>query len=591
MPKLRYCKVLIILVFFAYNCIAAMSTIKVNRIKSYLNKSFREKIDISDLQKKNDEEKEMQFLSRELASYALSIEAIVDTEDSGRAVTDGYDDNGLDAIYFDRQTKKLWLVQSKFINKGTGGIDNGDVEKFCKGVKKLIDGDFSRFNQKIVDRQDEILEALEDASVTIQIIFAYTGKELSTHNWDSINDLLEEQNDTDEILFFTDFNIEKAYKGLETGIGTAPINEDVLISNWGHIEEPLKSYYGQISGTDLSLLWEKYGRRLFTENIRSFLGNSSVNDEIIKTIKNEPKNFLYFNNGITILCENIRKKRIGGGDKSIGSFSCNGIAVVNGAQTLGAIGSLANSCPEQLGETKVLVRFISLEDTPAGFGQRITIATNTQNKVERKDFISLDGEQERIKLELKLENIDYHYKRTDEKVTANESNFLLEEVAFALAAHWKNVDYSTMIKKESGRLWEDVEKAPYTDLFNPNVTAYKVIKAVRIYRYVSEEMSNLAREKEGRERSIYRYGNSFICHIIFQKMEQKIWADSYGQFEHFFTKVLPVLTKYYVKVLYNTIEEEYPESMVVYVLRNYTKCRDLKGIISKFSIKKTEVEV
>ncbi|MBK8195137.1 MAG: AIPR family protein [Lewinellaceae bacterium] len=334
-----------------------------------------------------------------MAAYALTIEAVATVDIAGASITDGFDDNGLDAIFYDRPARTLWLVQSKFIDSGTGGIDNGDVEKFTKGVKKLIDGDFSRFNKKVNDRKDEILEALDDSSVKIQILFAYTGKKLSTHNWDSINDLLKEQNDTEEVLFFVDFNIDKVYKGLETGIGRAPINEDITISNWGYIDEPFKSYYGQITGTDLGLLWEKYGRRLFTENIRNFLGTSTVNDEIIKTIKTEPDNFIYFNNGITIVCDNIKRKLIGGADKAIGAFTCIGIAVVNGAQTLGSIGSLHESNPDELSKVKVFVKFISLEGSPTGFGQRITVATNTQNRVEKKDFVSLDTEQGRIKIE------------------------------------------------------------------------------------------------------------------------------------------------------------------------------------------------
>ncbi len=270
-----------------------MSKIIVNRIKSYLERTFKDKIDITDLSKKSPEDKHKNFLSRALSAYSLTVIAGTSIDDAGNAVTDGFDDNGIDAVFFDKPANNLWLVQSKFIESGNGGIDNGDIEKFAKGVKKLIDGDFSRFNDKVNSKQDDILEALDDASVKIQLLFAYTGKELSSHNKASIKDLLDEQNDHDEILFFTDFNIDKAYKGLETGVGFAPINEDILISNWGHIEEPLKSYYGQITGTDLGLLWEKYGRRLFTENIRNFLGNSSVNDEIVKTIKNEPANFIY----------------------------------------------------------------------------------------------------------------------------------------------------------------------------------------------------------------------------------------------------------------------------------------------------------
>ncbi len=558
-----------------------MSNLIVNRIKNYLDKTFKGKIDLSDLSSKTSEDdKQKNFLSRALAAYALTIEAIAEVDIAGLCVTDGFEDNGIDAIYYDKSAKTLWLVQSKFLDNGKGGIDNGDVEKFAKGVKKLIDADFSRFNKKVNDKKDEILEALDDSTVKIQILFAYTGKQLSTHNWDSINDLLDEQNAPEEVLFFTDFNIDKVYKGLETGVGVAPINEDIMISNWGHIEEPFKSYYGQITGTDLGLLWEKYGRRLFTENIRNFLGASTVNDEIIKTIKSEPDNFIYFNNGITILCDSIKKKLIGGADKSIGAFTCNAISVVNGAQTLGSIGSLHLSNPDELGNVKVMVKFISLEGSPEGFGQRVTIATNTQNKVEKKDFVSLDPEQARIKIELKLENIDYHYKRTNEKFVADDTNFLLEEVGFSLASLFDNIDYSTMVKKESGKLWEDVTKQPYTDLFNQNTSAQKIIKALKIYRYISEKMDEMAWETDGRERSIYRYGNSFITHIICQKINKGIWADSYPNFDVFFSHHLPALADNYISQLKNTIEAEYPDSMIVYVLRNYTKCRHLKTLMT-----------
>ncbi|GEP49828.1 putative abortive infection phage resistance protein [Flavobacterium noncentrifugens] len=557
-----------------------MSKITVNRIKTYLLKNFDGKINLEDVNKKTADDQQRYFYTRALSAYSLTIAAGANLDDAADSITDGFNDNGIDAIYFDRQSKSLWLVQSKFIESGVGAMDNGDIEKFAKGVKKLIDGDFERFNDKIKNKSDDVLEALDDASVKIHIVLAYTGKALSVHNKLSINDLLEDQNDTEEILFFTDFNIDIAYKALETGVGSTPISEDIFISNWGHIEEPFKSYYGLISGTDLGILWEKYGRRLFTENIRSFLGNSNINDGILNVIKEEPDFFIYFNNGITILCNTIKKKPMGGSDKTIGAFTCHGIAVVNGAQTLGSIGSLAASNPEQLSKIKVFVKFISLEESPEGFGQRVTVSTNTQNKVEKKDFVSLDGEQARIKLELKLENIDYHYKRTDEKVSSDVSNFLLEEVGFALASFWPNVDYSTMVKKESGKIWDDVTKPPYTDLFNGNISAQQIIKITRIYRYVSNKMNDMAFKAYSRERSIYRYGNSLVAHIIFQEMSSEIFSDSYQNFEMFFETELPKIAEKYIKKLYLTVERNYSDSMIVYVLRNYTKCRDLKRLLS-----------
>ena len=282
--------------------------------------------------------------------------------------------------------------------------------------------------------------------------------------------------------------------------------------------------------------------------------------------KNEPSNFIYFNNGITILCQSIKRKPIGGNDKNIGAFTCIGLSVVNGAQTFGSIGSLADSDPDKLSAVKVFVKFISLEESPEGFGPRITIATNTQNKVDKKDFVSLNSEQTRLYIELKLDNIDYHFKRTDEKIIADENNYLLEEVAFSLACLWNDVDYSTIVKKASGRLWDDIQKKPYTDLFNENVSAQKVIKAVKIFRFITNTLKSLANESEGKTKSINLYGNALISHIVYQKMPKAYWSETSKGFDEYFKNELPILVNTTIDNLHKQIENEYAGLTIVYVL-------------------------
>lgn len=552
-------------------------SIKVNHIKAHLEKNFQGKIDLSDIIGRPPVEVERCFLSRALAAYSLTIVAIATIDDAANSVVDGFDDNGIDAIYFDTASKNLWLVQSKWIETGNGGIDNGDIEKFIRGIKTLIDTKFERFNSKVKKREQEILSALLDATVKIQILIAYTGKKLSSHNETSISDLLEELNDDSDLVRFNDFNIDKAHKGLVVGLNSEPINEDIIISNWGYTEDPLKSYYGQINGSALGELWLKYGRRLFTENIRSFLGTSDVNDKIVETVANEPQNFFFFNNGITILCDSIIKKPISGSDRNLGAFECKGLSIVNGAQTLGSIGILSEKSEVDLGKIKVFIKFISLEGTPEGFGQRITIATNTQNKVDRKDFVSLNAEQERIKIDLKLEEIDYHYKRSDEKINPDNSNYLLEEVTFSLAALWPDVSLTTTVKKSSGKLWEDVQSKPYTDLFNSSVSARRIIKAVRIYRTVADKLRTLSLSTDGRKRSLYLYGNTFVAHIIMQNMNPALWSDGNIDFENYFASNLGNEIQQCLIDLERLIDRDYPGATIGFVFRNYTKCRDLKS--------------
>lgn len=92
-------------------------------------------------------------------------------------------------------------------------------------------------------------------------------------------------------------------------------------------------------------------------------------------------------------------------------------------------------------------------------------------------------------------------------------------------------------------------------------------------------MIDMSSNVEGRERSIYRYGNSFVTHIICQKIDKNIWADSYPNFDNFFNNTLPQLVEKYISQLKDAIETEYPDSMIVYVLRNYSKCRHLKTLM------------
>ena len=93
-------------------------------------------------------------------------------------------------------------------------------------------------------------------------------------------------------------------------------------------------------------------------------------------------------------------------------------------------------------------------------------------------------------------------------------------------------------------------------------------------------MDEMALLSDGRERSIYRYGNSFVSHIICQKINKGIWADSYPNIDDFYKNTLPTLAENYILQLKNAIEREYSDSMIVYVLRNYNKCRHLKTLMT-----------
>jgi hypothetical protein len=85
-----------------------MSEIHLKRIQTVLEKEFSELIDLSDIDHASDNDKEKHFLTRAQAALSLSQVAEVDNETASNAVVDGFNDNGIDAIYFDSEW--LWCI-------------------------------------------------------------------------------------------------------------------------------------------------------------------------------------------------------------------------------------------------------------------------------------------------------------------------------------------------------------------------------------------------------------------------------------------------------------------------------------------------
>ena len=88
-----------------------MSIIHLQRITNAIEKLFAGTLDLADLAGRPSAERDA-FLSRGLAAYCLMILTDADETKAAEAVTDGFDDNGIDAIYFDRPNATLYIVQS-----------------------------------------------------------------------------------------------------------------------------------------------------------------------------------------------------------------------------------------------------------------------------------------------------------------------------------------------------------------------------------------------------------------------------------------------------------------------------------------------
>lgn len=496
-----------------------MSILHVRHIKSQLEARFRSRIDRSDLTSRAPAEQEQCFLSRALSAYAVAQVAEVDDDRAAASVVDGFQDNGIDAIYVDSVDDVVHVVQAKWMEDGNGSIERADAQKFIQGFRDLIGARFDRFNEKLRAKEAELLAALDNPRVKFTLHVIYTGNQtLGEHAARDFADLLNEVNDTSELVNLVVFTQAEVHRFISGEAEGDPVRIELALSDWGHVELPYKAYYGQVRAEEVAQWAEKYGSRLFARNLRKFLESTEVNTALASTLGEAPQHFWYFNNGITALCTRIEKKPLGGNDRTTGYFICDGVNVVNGAQTVGSIREAWSKSADSVKDASVLVRFISLENCPDGFATSVTRATNTQNRIERRDFAALDPEQQRLKTELFVENRKEYAFKSGDPAPKPDEGCTIDEATVALACALADPSVAVQAKREIGKLWENIEKAPYKQIFSARTTAIRLWRSVEILRIVEDELKVQTAGRTGRERMLPVHGNRFILHRVFRAL-------------------------------------------------------------------------
>jgi len=230
-----------------------MSIIHVNQIKNHISRLFESKLDMSDAGNPDSRDYENQFLTRTLAAYAIHYLSGVDPINAAQAVTDGGEDNGIDAIFHHDSEKRLYLVQSKWIHDGVGEPSNGDMKKFISGIKDLFNMRFERFNAKVNSKKTILTQVLNDPQSTYNVVVVYTGiNSLAEPSQRDLDDLCEEMNDASEMLVVSKLNQTVLHASLTARLAGEPINIDLGLKSWGKVDSPQMAFYGQIAASSIA---------------------------------------------------------------------------------------------------------------------------------------------------------------------------------------------------------------------------------------------------------------------------------------------------------------------------------------------------
>jgi AIPR protein len=556
-----------------------MSKARVPVVKNRLTDHFSQLLDMTDLNDRPQDQQENIFFSRALSAFALCVLADIDPKVAASHVTDGFNDNGIDSLYYDQRTSILWLVQSKWSNDAKAVIDKDSLLTFFKGLEDLIEQRYDRFSSKLLVHKDELNLAFRDTNLTFKTVYAYMGQDkISKYCQQIIDDNILHYNDNDEeVLFFVPFDQNETLGAIAGTLEGQPINVELTLYEFGEVQEPHYAVYGIIDGIQLGELWKINRRKLLSKNIREFLGYSPINERIVETINDSPKSFYYFNNGITALCKTCSRKRAYMTTKAQGNFVVEDIQVINGAQTLGSIGDVFEKTPEKLADVRVFIRIISEDTFSEGFSEQVTIYTNTQNRVERVDFASLDKEHARLVREIALLGKEYIVKRSSSIENGDKNTIYLHELLIALACKSHDINLTIISKREVGRLWNDISQPPYTTLINLGLTGQQAVSTTTLFKTFNSWLKTLEVTTVGRDRTFLVHCNRFIVHLMFQKIPSR-YLDQGSQFERLLANS-DQLQSEFNSVLSNlriVVDHMYAGAALHHLYRNQTKCRVLR---------------
>ncbi len=542
-------------------------SVHVRQLEQYFLNAVASSIDVSDLAGKAQQDIQQATLSRALTAFSISGLTGAPVNQAAAYVFDGERDQGIDGCFFDAAKNTLVFVQSKWHGNGTKTISKGDLLKFLHGIKLVLSANWDTFSKKFKAQKAAIDQVLLKPDVSVIVAVAFTGDNKLGEECEEVLKQFEvEQNTVGDFLETRVLDLRTLHRFFRTATLAAQPPFTAMLLDWGQSLEPHQAIYGRVCCEELAKLYNEIGEPLFAPNIRSFLGDVEVNNQIIATLVSKPEDFWYLNNGVTGICTKFSKTALGGGDnRQAGAFVFQGLQIVNGAQTIGSIAKAYEKAPTKVAKAFAMLKVISLEGTPLGFTDIVTVATNKQNRVEEKDFLTLDPNQNRIKIELLSKGVQYVF-RSGDTVADKNTGFDVTEAMVALACSSFDVGNAVLAKRNIGLLL-DRKSAAYQSLFHANINGDETWKKVQKLRKIDAGIMRVQFASSNQKRKqILTHGNRVLSWAALNAKAAAPIDDTVA-LDGFIGKATDVIDSF--------IKQLYPDAYLAVFFKNTQKCWEL----------------
>lgn len=319
-----------------------------------------------------------------------------------------YNDKSIDCFVHFEESKELYIIQNKYYSDNSS-VKRNDVSDFLQTPLTLLNS--NQYNKSAVlqniynkikddeeykiilhffatteNKSQDIDLLIKDFNISPKNVSCFISAELIGFN--KLYELYYGKNYSENIPF--NYNLGTINKGT-----FASLREEYGIEGLYeayYIVTPVVQIYKML------LAAEKRGYPLFEKNIREYLGNNNINNGIVETLysKDERKNFMYYNNGITVICQKI-KSSYPDGASGLRMIPLVNPQIVNGCQTVSSIKKVLENIAESDIEKDyknvyVMLKALVIEDPGKKqnkeFYNNVVKFTNKQNAISEKAFVS-----------------------------------------------------------------------------------------------------------------------------------------------------------------------------------------------------------
>lgn len=447
-----------------------------------------------------------------------------------RALCDGTHDKGVDAVLIDKIEKTVSIFQSKFERAGNKTQLKENEVKLLALVReyfrsrRALKAATHKANPATLHLLEEAFQALSEG-FTLELVFITTHKANPAVEPLLRNTLQFTQNQF-RVFSYDNILAIMADKSRDFLPANRPYNLKFKSAD-GVIVRPgnCKSWVLTVGANVLRDMAINYpDHLLFRKNVRDFLGTGSeTNTRMKETLRNpnEQQNFWFYNNGITILCNDAA---INMEDKYIHLLDPE---VINGCQTVTTIRNFKEDSTSE-----VLVRIVASQDQT--FMDSMILYQNSSNPVLKRDLKSNDPVQVRLHHEFFKRGWFYEIKRgQDFKTRANEDRNIRDQciygsiknsiVAKCLAAIKMHPSIATS-KGDDYFFGEGYEDIFTSDLSTYNCLAPCLLKRVIYESYQSKKFHGFDKEWVFKNPATY-----FVLKVLFDYQasnldSQKAWV-------------------------------------------------------------------